>query len=107
MTALPEIVASEAELDDLLTEPTDAVVEALRSVEGDLLILGVGGKMGPTLARLARRAIERGGLRARVIGVSRFGGPRLESRVRENGVETIAGDLLDSAFLAQLSAPPN
>src|SRR5579871_1273301 len=96
---LPDSVNTEAELDDLLTEPTDALVETLRSLPGDLLILGVGGKMGPTLARLARRTIERGGLPARVIGVSRFGESGLEGRLREAGVETIAGDLLDDAFL--------
>jgi nucleoside-diphosphate-sugar epimerase len=107
MTTLPEIIADEVALDDLLSEPTDEVVAALRAVEGDLLILGVGGKMGPTLARLGRRAIERGGLPARVIGVSRFSEPGLDQKLREAGIETIAGDLLDDTFLEQLPAAPN
>jgi nucleoside-diphosphate-sugar epimerase len=103
----PATITNEAELDEVLAEPTDELVAALRSVEGDVLVLGVGGKMGPTLARLAKRGIERGGLRARVIGVSRFSEPGLEGHLREAGVETIAGDLLDDAFLEQLPYAPN
>ncbi len=107
MPLLPEIITSEAELDNLLTEPTDDVVAALTALQGDLMILGVGGKMGPTLAGLACRAIARGGLKARVIGVSRFSEPGLERQLREAGVETIAGDLLDDEFLGRLPEAPN
>ena len=60
------------ELDDLLSEPTEDVTRALASLEGDVLILGVGGKMGPTIARMARRASDAAGSSRRVIGVSRF-----------------------------------
>src|SRR2546429_8341902 len=94
MAGLPEIIASEEELDALLTEPTQEVERALAAVEGDLLILGVGGKMGPTLAQLARRAVVRAGLGKRVIGVSRFSSPELEQQLRGSGGGTIACDLL-------------
>src|SRR5438094_9362591 len=96
MAGLPEVIANEEELDALLTEPTEEVERALAAVGGDLLILGVGGKMGPTLAQLARRAVERGGLGQRVIGVSRFSSPELARQVQAPGVETIACALLAS-----------
>jgi len=107
MVALPEIIATEAELDDLLTEPSDEVVQALGDVGGDLLVLGVGGKMGPTLAHLARRAIDRAGRPSRVIGVSRFSEPVAERQLREAGIETIACDLLEDGALDRLPDAPN
>ncbi len=94
------------QLDDLLSEPTPGVVATLGRLEGDLLILGVVGKMGPTLARMARRASEMAGVRRRVIGVARFsaGG---EARLRECGIETVRADLLDPAQLVRLPEAPN
>ena len=63
---------NEDRLDDLLSEPTPAVVETMRRLEGDIMVLGVSGKMGPTLARMAKRASADAGVRRRVIGVARF-----------------------------------
>ncbi len=107
MIHLPEVIESEEQLDALLSEPTDAVVGALAGLDGDLLILGVGGKMGPTLARLARRAVERGTLHKRVIGVSRFSSAALEQQLREWGIETIACDLLAEGALDTLPDAAN
>src|SRR6185369_11707627 len=69
---LPDRVASADQLDDLLSTPTPGVIEALRQLDGELLILGVGGKMGPTLARMAARASQIAGVQRRIIGVARF-----------------------------------
>ena len=65
-------------LEDLLSEPTAGAIDTLGRLEGDVIVLGVGGKMGPTLARMARRASDAAGVRRRVIGVARFtaGGAR-------------------------------
>ncbi|MGH2461135.1 MAG: NAD-dependent epimerase/dehydratase family protein [Chloroflexota bacterium] len=104
---LPDIIATEAELDDQLTEPTDDLVEALAALGGDLLILGVGGKMGPTLARLARRALDRAGAGQCVIGVSRFSERAVAERLRAVGIETISRDLLDDDALDHLPDAPN
>lgn len=105
MTAAASIETVE-QLDGLLSEPTPGVVATLGRLEGDLLILGVAGKMGPTLARMARRASETAGVRRRVIGVARFsaGG---EAQLRGWGVETIRADLLDPAQLARLPDASN
>jgi len=90
---------TELELDDLLSTPTEAVVEAMRDLDGDVLVLGVSGKMGPSLARLARRASEAAGTRRRIIGAGRFSRPDTRQLLDRAGVETIACDLLaDSGF---------
>ena len=72
MTALPDLITSEAQLDELLSEPSTAVLETFRKVSGDVLLLGVAGKMGLTLALMAKRATELTGTPRRIIGVSRF-----------------------------------
>ncbi|HEV3020921.1 MAG TPA: NAD-dependent epimerase/dehydratase family protein [Pirellulales bacterium] len=99
-------IASIEELDDLLSEPTPGVVEALAKTDGDLIVLGVAGKMGPTLARMARRAFDAAGQDRRVIGVSRFSEPGLEDGLRAQGIDTIRADLLDSQQLDGLPDAP-
>lgn len=94
-------------LEDLLSEPTEAAVQALGAVEGDLIILGVAGKMGPTLARMAVRASERAGVRRRVIGVARFSEAGIEARLQAQSIETIRCDLLDPSQLDALPEVPN
>ena len=104
---MTELISSEEALDDLLSAPSPQAAEALRAVEGDLLLLGVGGKMGPTLARMARRASDAVGTPRRVIGVARFSNPAARAQLEAWGVETIAADLLDEAALDALPDAPN
>jgi nucleoside-diphosphate-sugar epimerase len=100
-------IESVEDLEDHLSTPSEGVVEALRRLDGDVLVLGVGGKMGPTLARMVRRASNLAGAkRRRVIGVSRFTSPQLPDALRSHGVETITADLLDRAALAKLPDAP-
>jgi len=98
MSALPTRFASVEALEDFMTEPTPALVADLARVEGDILVLGVGGKMGPTLARLAKRAAPG----KRVIGVARFSDPAVKSALERHGVECIGCDLLDRESLQRL-----
>ena len=90
------------ELEELLSCPSDDVIRRMSNLKGDILVLGVGGKMGPTLARMARRASDAAGVVRRVIGVSRFSSPGLEQQLNDWGVETIRCDLLDRAAIEQL-----
>ena len=90
-----------------MSRPTPEVVEAMGEIAGDLLILGVGGKMGPTLAKLAKRAIDESGLSKRVIGVSRFSTPDLQADLNQAGIETIPCDLLNETELQGLPEVPN
>lgn len=104
---LPTEIGTVEELEELLSEPSAAAVEAIRLAPGDIVILGVAGKMGPTLARMARRAMDAAGLGHRVIGVSRFSSPSEQRGLEAHGIETIRCDLLDESALAQLPAAPN
>lgn len=100
---LPPRFSSADELEDFLSLPTQALIDDLAAVDGDLMILGVGGKMGPTLARLAKRAAPR----KTVIGVARFTDPQVRKRLQSWGVETVSADLLDQASLAALPRVAN
>jgi dTDP-4-dehydrorhamnose reductase len=101
--ALPARFASVDELDDFLSRPSQALVDDLAQVEGDLMILGVAGKMGPTLARLAKNAAPH----KRVIGVARFSDPAVRDRLEGWGIETVACDLLDRSAVEALPRVPN
>ena len=94
----------EAALERLLSEPTPEVTDALGRVVGDILVLGVAGKMGPSLARLAVRA---SGRTRRVIGVARFGDAKMRDSLEADGITTIAADLLDRGALDALPDAAN
>src|SRR5688572_26500810 len=97
-SALPERIADIDTLEALLSEPPASLVEAMKTIEGDVVILGVAGKMGPTLARMAKRASDladphgrngSGGGRRRVIGVARFSDASQEAALQADGIETV------------------
>jgi len=96
------MIATVESLEEALSNPVQADVEAMRALDGDILILGVGGKMGPSLAKLAGRAAEAGGTRKRIIGVARFSDHTLQRNLQAAGVETIAMDLLEPDALLRL-----
>jgi len=98
MTALPKRFDDVEALETFMSEPSPALVADLAKVDGDIMVLGVGGKMGPTLARMARRAAPG----RRVIGVARFSDPTLVASLERHGVECIACDLLDRSALEHL-----
>jgi nucleoside-diphosphate-sugar epimerase len=95
--------ADVAALEDFMTRPSAELCADLARAEGDLIVLGVGGKMGPTLARMAKRAAPE----RRVIGVARFSEPGLKARLSSWGVECIACDLLERAALERLPRAKN
>ena len=98
----PSTPSNVDELEEMLSRPSKDVIRAMSNVKGDILVLGAGGKMGPTLARLAKRASDGAGVARRVIGVSRFSSPGLEQRLNDWNVETVRCDLLDRASIDQL-----
>ncbi|MHA4809749.1 NAD-dependent epimerase/dehydratase family protein [Flavitalea flava] len=85
-----------------LLAPSDALLHDMTNTEGDIIILGAGGKMGPSLARLARQAIDQSGIKKKVIAVSRFSEPGLVMDLEESGIQTISADLLDDRQLQSL-----
>lgn len=98
---------SEADLEELLSRPTERDATAVGDLVGDLLILGVSGKMGPSLARMARRASDAAATTRRVIGVARFGDPAARSALEADGIETISCDLTDRRAVDRLPQAPN
>ena len=109
-TPLPAIPRDEAALDDLLSRPDPGAVHALERHPGDVLVLGAAGKMGPSLARMLRRAADEADGRPdarRIIGVSRFSSPHARHALDAVGVETIPCDLLDADAVRDLPDAPN
>jgi nucleoside-diphosphate-sugar epimerase len=102
-TGLPGRFDSVDALGSFLAQPGEALRRDLAGVEGDLLILGAGGKMGPSLARLARNATPG----RRVIAVARFSEKGLRQALSAQGIETIQADLLEPGTLARLPRAPN
>lgn len=90
-------------LEDVMTHPAPAVVDELGKLSGDIIILGVGGKIGPTLARLAKRAAPG----KRVVGVARFSEKGLREKLTSWGIECVEADLLDRAAIEALPKLPN
>ncbi|SHG30362.1 Nucleoside-diphosphate-sugar epimerase [Fodinibius roseus] len=95
------------ELEDRLSKPSDRLIKDVKKIEGDIMILGVGGKMGPSMAKLATRAFKACGSDQKVIGVSRFSDPGQREELDDYGIETIAADLLNEEELQALPEPGN
>ena len=107
-TQLPDAISDVDQLDRLLSAPTEGVIDTFARLGGDVIILGVAGKMGPTLAWMARRAFDAAGQRdRRVVGVARFTNPAIEAWLRDRGVETIRCNLLEPDAFALLPEMPN
>ena len=100
---LPARFDSVEAVEDFMTTPSDALIADLARIPGDIMVLGVGGKMGPTLARLAKRAAPG----KRVMGVARFSEPGVREALVKAGVEPVAADLLDRAQLEKLPKAAN
>lgn len=94
-------------LEQELLKPSDALIADIEKIEGDIIILGVGGKMGPGMAKLARKAILKSGIKKRVIGISKFSEVGMRDELEAHGIETVAADLLNEDQLAGLPDAPN
>jgi nucleoside-diphosphate-sugar epimerase len=101
--SFPSSFKDVAQLEDVMSTPSPELVRDLQAVPGDIMVLGVGGKMGPTLARMAKRAAPS----KRVIGVARFSEAGLRGQLEQHGVECIAADLLSRDALAALPDAAN
>lgn len=95
--------ADVAALEDALSRPSPALCDYLSNLSGDLTFLGVGGKIGPSLARMAKRAAPD----KRIIGVARFSEPGLREDLEARGIETVRCDLLDRAAVNALEKTEN
>src|SRR5689334_18085962 len=104
---LPETIRNEDELVDVMTRPRPVLVEFMRTLSSPLVILGAGGKMGPTLALLARRAADAARVPLEVVAVSRYSDRRARDFLETHGVRTLSADLMDPAVFAGLPDTDN
>ena len=100
---LPARIQDVDTLEDLLSTPTEGLVRDLGKLDGDVMFLGVAGKIGLTIARMAKRAAPG----KRIIGVARFSETGVKEKLESWGIETITCDLLDPERLAALPKIPN
>ncbi len=100
-------IENEAQLEDMLSRPSAESVEMFSRLDGDIIFLGVAGKIGISLAQMAKRACDKAGVKKRIIGVSNFENNEQQKKIRKSGIETIHGDLLDTKFTATLPSVKN
>lgn len=104
MTEYPDKINNEDQLEELLSRPGAELTKMFSRVNGDIMFLGISGKIGPSLAKMARRACENTGVKKRILGVALQIEPEQQNCFNEMGIETIAGDLLDKDFIESLPA---
>ncbi|MGF1584306.1 MAG: NAD-dependent epimerase/dehydratase family protein [Bacteroidales bacterium] len=102
MNEFPDVIDSEEKLDELLSRPGEDVINMFSNVDGDLIFLGIAGKIGLSLAQMAKRACDEAGVKKKIIGVSQFSSADQREKIEKAGIETIKGDLLDINFIRKL-----
>jgi len=107
MNEFPNKIATEEQLEEFISRPGRDAVNMFSRIDGDIMFLGIGGKIGPTLARMAKRACDEAGVRKRLIGVSLFDSPEQRQKIENSGIETIHGNLLDTDFIKDLPKVKN
>lgn len=98
MTKLPRLIETEAQLDDVLSLPSENLIACVKRISGDFMVLGAGGKVGPTLTRTLKRAVDAAGVKKTITAVDVVPMPALEAM----GVKTLACDMLDPAAVDRL-----
>jgi len=107
MLSYPEKIENEEQLEELLSRPGGEAIEMFSKLDGDLIFLGVAGKIGKSLASMAKRACDEAGVKKRIIGVSTFDDNEQRAKLEKTGIETINGDLLDTRFTDSLPKAKN
>ena len=107
MNAYPEKIADVAMLEELLAVPNAELISMMTRLPGDIMILGVAGKMGVTMAMLAANAIKAANVKKRVIGVARFSNAEEREKLEKAGVETVVCNLLDREQVNSLEKVEN
>lgn len=102
MNIYPDKISNEEQLEELLSRPGDRVTEMFSRLDGDIMFLGIGGKIGPALAFMAKRACDKARVKKNITGVSLFESDEQMQKIQKHGIETIHGDLLDLDFIRSL-----
>lgn len=102
MNNVKSFIENENELENKLTEPSSELIDFMKKLDGDIMILGAGGKMGPYIAGMAIRAIRSAGVSKKVYAVSRFTNKDVKDKLASWGIEVIVADLMDESQLTSL-----
>jgi nucleoside-diphosphate-sugar epimerase len=102
MIKFPDKIENQQQLEELLSRPRKEVIDLFKTLDGDIIFLGIAGKIGPSIALMAKRACDEVGVSKRIIGVSRFSNEKEMKHIESFGIETIQGDLLDPDFINSL-----
>ena len=94
-------------LDWLLASPSERLVNDMKKIEGDIIVIGAGGKMGPSFCLLLKNALKKAGINAKVTAASRFADKSAANILRDSGVDAISADLLERGALDRLPDAPN
>jgi nucleoside-diphosphate-sugar epimerase len=100
-------ILNEEQLEVNLSRPLPETIEVFNNLDGDIIFLGIAGKIGPSLARMAKRSCDEAGVKKRIIGVSRFSNLKEKELIESLGIETVQGDLLDNDFISELPLVKN
>jgi hypothetical protein len=107
MTEYPDKINNEDQLEELLSRPGAELAKMFSRVKGDIMFLGISGKIGPSLAKMAKRACDNAGIKKHILGVALQIDPEQQKCFGKMGIETIQGDLLDKDFIESLPALRN
>src|SRR5690554_5532534 len=107
MIEFPEKISNEEQLEELISRPSAEAIDMFRRLDGDILFLGIGGKIGPTLAQMAIRGCEAAGVSKKFYGVSLLSSKEEQTKIENMGIETLHGDLLDTEFIKSLPKVKN
>ncbi|MEN8116695.1 MAG: NAD(P)-dependent oxidoreductase [Bacteroidota bacterium] len=102
-----EFIKDEAQLEEMLSQPSKEVIEMMKTLDGDFMLLGIAGKIGPSLARMIKRACKEAGVEKKIYGVSRFSDETQKVQLEQEGFIIIKGDLLDGDFIKTLPKVKN
>jgi hypothetical protein len=100
-------IVDEEQLEELISRPGPELVQMLSRIDGDLIFLGISGKIGPSLARMAKRACDEAGIGKRIVGIALFDSAEQQKSIESLGINTIHGNLLDIDFLKSLPTLKN
>lgn len=107
MIDYPEKIANEEQLEELLSRPGNELTGMFSQLDGDIIFLGINGKIGPTMAVMAKRACEKAGVKRRIIGVDRPMSDEQKNYFQKAGIEILTGDMLDTNFINSLPEVKN
>lgn len=107
MIDYPEKITNEEQLEELLSRPGDELIKMFAKLDGDIIFLGINGKIGPTMSTMAKKAIEKAGVKKRIIGVDRQMNEDQVKYFKKAGIEILTGDMLDTKFINSLPEVKN